>query len=66
MKCAQSCTKITGQVFRVTVVMPPVRWLTCKRATQLDCQAGVKKEIERLEWELKPKLSRNGRQSGHP
>ncbi|KAA2004248.1 terminase, partial [Escherichia coli] len=24
-------------------------------ATQLDCQAGVKKEIERLERELKPK-----------
>ncbi|MCV5631861.1 phage terminase small subunit, partial [Escherichia coli] len=26
-----------------------------QRATQLDCQAGVKKEIERLERELKPK-----------
>ncbi|WP_266098866.1 phage terminase small subunit, partial [Klebsiella grimontii] len=46
--------KITGQVLRDNK-QPADALAHLKRAMQLDCQAGVKKDIERLERELKPK-----------
>ncbi|STH42409.1 small terminase subunit [Escherichia coli] len=54
MKCAQSCTKLPV-CFCVTCGDAAGALAHLQRATQLDCQAGVKKEIERLERELKPK-----------
>ncbi|MFW8532629.1 terminase, partial [Klebsiella pneumoniae] len=46
--------KITGLVLRDNK-QPADALAHLKRAMQLDCQAGVKKDIERLERELKPK-----------
>ncbi len=48
--------KITGLVLRDNK-QPADALAHLKRAMQLDCQAGVKKDIERLERELKPKPS---------
>lgn len=53
MKCAQNCTK-SPAVLRDNK-QPADALAHLKRAMQLDCQAGVKKDIERLERELKPK-----------
>ncbi len=39
----------------MTVVMPPVRWLTCNVRHSSTVRQASKKEIERLERELKPK-----------